>query len=199
MGRLAERIIIILFGGLSLYLGWRLFFVAAGRQNQSAEFSYKEIVLKLQRVGPGIFFAGFGALILFTGLWKNLALYDRVLNLPRDAQEAAQANDRQMTVDYMGQAANSSDDRKIIQALNFAIEVIGTAPQEPISSANHEILQKKHHELEMARTYFVFKFVGPGAFANWTKYRNNIPGAPQEMRDQVAETQRVFDDLGDLQ
>ncbi len=62
-GRVIERLLIVTFGGLSLVLGWNLF-RASIFKSQEAEFSTGSVKIKLIRVGPGVFFALFGAAIL---------------------------------------------------------------------------------------------------------------------------------------
>jgi hypothetical protein len=67
--RAVERIIVVAFGGISLILGWNLFKSGILRQQQ-AEFSKAGFSIKMLNVGPGVFFALFGAAILVTALSK---------------------------------------------------------------------------------------------------------------------------------
>ena len=59
-----ERLVIVLVSAICLWMGWRLFLEQGKQVTQSAEFSFKGALIKLQRVGPGVFFALFGATIL---------------------------------------------------------------------------------------------------------------------------------------
>lgn len=71
-GRVLERVLITLFAGGSMFLGWHLF--AAGIDKmQKAELTHKAWSVKLERVGPGIFFALFGATLLALGLITPLS------------------------------------------------------------------------------------------------------------------------------
>jgi hypothetical protein len=60
-GRTVERLLTVGFSGLSIVLGWSLF-KARLLRDQTAEFTSKSWTIRLERVGPGIFFALFGVL-----------------------------------------------------------------------------------------------------------------------------------------
>ena len=77
----AERIIIVLIGGASIWMGWRLFAALGGDASQSAEFGGASLTIKLQKVGPGVFFALFGSLLIAASFW----------NLPK-ASDVAEAS-----------------------------------------------------------------------------------------------------------
>lgn len=65
--REVERILIACFGGMSLVLGWDLF--RKGILDPSVgHFEKGEWRISLQKVGPGVFFALFGAAVLCFGL-----------------------------------------------------------------------------------------------------------------------------------
>jgi hypothetical protein len=69
----AERLLIVGFGGMSIYLGYRLFFVvAAGRGALDA--SVKDWKLSTRNLAPGIFFSLFGMVVLSLALTNTLAL-----------------------------------------------------------------------------------------------------------------------------
>lgn len=66
-----ERLIIVAFGGLSIYLGFRLFdraSVTAGEMSAQAG----SISLTLRKVWPGVFFAAFGMFILVISMLSRL-------------------------------------------------------------------------------------------------------------------------------
>jgi hypothetical protein len=68
-----ERLLICLFAGVSLVLGWDLF--RRGLEvDQRAELSLKDFKVRLQRVGPGVFFALFGAVVLAVALRAPVAI-----------------------------------------------------------------------------------------------------------------------------
>lgn len=69
--RALERLVIIIFGGLSVYWGYRLFSQTLPTESElvATGGQYK---ITLKRVGPGVLFALFGAGILIAGLWLGL-------------------------------------------------------------------------------------------------------------------------------
>jgi hypothetical protein len=58
-----ERILTIVMGGFSIYCGWRLFLQNI-LNDQKGEIKAAGIYIKLAKVGPGVFFAAFGCIIL---------------------------------------------------------------------------------------------------------------------------------------
>jgi hypothetical protein len=75
MMRAIERIIDALIGGFSVYLGYRLFLVVPQQANSEGRFQlHKGTAIYLTRVGPGIFFALFGAAVIFTSLYRGVTV-----------------------------------------------------------------------------------------------------------------------------
>jgi hypothetical protein len=66
--RMIERITIVGGGILSIYLGYRLFSIAHLKQESSAKFKSEVFEFTATKVGPGVFFALFGAYILYGGI-----------------------------------------------------------------------------------------------------------------------------------
>lgn len=71
IGRAVERLIADSMFGVSLILGWNLFRVGI-IHDQTAEASGKGWKIRLQKVGPGVFFALFGAVGLVVALQRPL-------------------------------------------------------------------------------------------------------------------------------
>jgi len=73
MLRMLERIIITSFGGMGLFLGYRLF--KSGILNVAdAEWGGLGVKLKITKASPGIFFCAFGAFILVSSLQEKVML-----------------------------------------------------------------------------------------------------------------------------
>ena len=69
--RALERIIAVIIGGMSIYLGYRLFAHLPWRQDSAGEFKLPGgISIYLSRVGPGVFFALFGAAVVALSLYR---------------------------------------------------------------------------------------------------------------------------------
>ena len=63
--RMTERIIAVLIGGFSIYLGYRLFFHLPFERSHKGELELPGVKIVLSRVGPGVFFGVFGTLVLY--------------------------------------------------------------------------------------------------------------------------------------
>jgi hypothetical protein len=76
--RMVERILGVLIGGVLIYFGYRLFLSLAGqcgRESGGGSFSFAGgNKIKLSKVGPGVFFALFGAGLIVFSLVKSVSL-----------------------------------------------------------------------------------------------------------------------------
>lgn len=74
--RMIERIAIVFFGGLSIYLGYRLF-QYSDQAPGDGSFQFKDVVkIGLKSVAPGVFFAMFGAWILYSSINARIEVGD---------------------------------------------------------------------------------------------------------------------------
>jgi hypothetical protein len=72
-----ERLLIVVAGGLSIYLGYRMFLAIPRAAAETGEGKLElpgGVSIYVTRVGPGVFFALFGAVILGLGLQHGLKL-----------------------------------------------------------------------------------------------------------------------------
>ena len=75
--RMIERILGVLIGALLIYLGYRLFLSLSkrGRESGSGDFSFAGgNKIRLSKVGPGVFFALFGAGLIVFSLVRPVSL-----------------------------------------------------------------------------------------------------------------------------
>ena len=78
MMRGIERMLGVLIGGCSIYFGYRLFFLEASKRaareaGGSASLSVgSKFSFAMQQVGPGVFFALFGALVVGSAMFTRL-------------------------------------------------------------------------------------------------------------------------------
>lgn len=61
----AERLLIVAVSGLCIWLGYRLFSIVPTDLQGKGEFKALSFSLAVSKVGPGVFFAAFGAFILY--------------------------------------------------------------------------------------------------------------------------------------
>lgn len=81
-----ERLFIVLTAGMSLVLGWDLFRRGI-TDPQTGVVKTDAVEIKLAKVGPGIFFALFGAAVLVVAI-VNVARFDADPGAPADADDA---------------------------------------------------------------------------------------------------------------
>ena len=87
----SQRILGVLIGGMLVYFGYRLFLSLPGKRGRdggSGEFSLgRSSKVKLSKVGPGVFFAIFGAGLIAYSFAKPMKV-----NIPAATQTAAAPN-----------------------------------------------------------------------------------------------------------
>jgi len=70
--RMIERILAVLIGGLAIYLGYRLFFHLPFERSHEGQLELPGVKIVLSRVGPGVFCAAFGTVVLFYSLTTKI-------------------------------------------------------------------------------------------------------------------------------
>jgi hypothetical protein len=70
--RLFERIIIALGGVLSIWLGYKLFSIAEIKADSNASFKSSAITISMTKIAPGVFFALFGAYVLYASITTKI-------------------------------------------------------------------------------------------------------------------------------
>ena len=101
--RFIERFLIVIFSGMAIYLGYRLFLAVPEQRNSSGEVKLsKDISIILSRVGPGAFFALFGVIVL------SLSLL-RPLEFSSSASEAAQQSGAAQAYSYASEPPTRDD------------------------------------------------------------------------------------------
>ena len=74
--RTIERLIAVLIGGLSIYLGYRLFLRVPDRHEGEGQVKLWDVSIIMSRIGPGAFFALFGAAVVGLSLYKGVVVAD---------------------------------------------------------------------------------------------------------------------------
>lgn len=71
--RMLERLLVVAIGGLTIYLGYRLFIDLPLQTNQQGKIELPGLSVTLSKVGPGIFFCAFGCLVIAYALAKPVS------------------------------------------------------------------------------------------------------------------------------
>jgi hypothetical protein len=123
--RVIERILAVIIGGLSIYLGYRLFIKLPEQKDSEGKVVLPgDISIFFSRVGPGVFFSFFGAAVVVVSLQQGLEL-DRATK--ESVTAASTEKDANLKVRYIGGAmevdpgkrdALRADARRAIAELN---------------------------------------------------------------------------------
>ena len=145
--RMVERILGVLIGGVLIYFGYRLFLdarVKRGRSDGSGDFTLAGgNKIKLSKVGPGIFFALFGAGLIVFSLTRSVSL---TTTGPVAAPSAkGSAANTVATVKFLGAASLPENDedrarrrtemQQQITALNRAVDRASAAERPELELA----------------------------------------------------------------
>lgn len=117
IARMIERVFIVLVGGLSVYLGYLLFKSIPERHADASEarfFLPGDISVHLSRIGPGVFFALFGAAIVIYSVGAPLSFYEstnppekekraRVIDVEEEKKEIDGPKNISLTASYAAQ------------------------------------------------------------------------------------------------
>jgi hypothetical protein len=106
--RMAERIIISLGGILSIFLGYRLFYIASLKNDSGAEFKSALFSGSFTKVGPGVFFALFGAYIMLTSITTQIDIQSNQVNETDSRNQAAALSQIATTAALLPDSAEKS-------------------------------------------------------------------------------------------
>ena len=115
--RTLERLIGILIGGLSIYLGYRLFLSLPDRREGEGQLKLWDASIVLSRIGPGVFFALFGAVVVGLSLYKGILLESADGRYAGSAAQSADPPPRIERYSGMGASAAGADARADARAL----------------------------------------------------------------------------------
>jgi hypothetical protein len=88
--RAIERLLVVLAGGLAIYLGYRLFLDMPSAERGSGKVNLPGgISIYLSRVGPGVFFSLFGAVVIGLSFQFGVSFSDSAQNVVVAAAENA--------------------------------------------------------------------------------------------------------------
>lgn len=138
IARSLERIVAVIFGGLAIYYGYRLFQLIPTQKDNSEKIELPGISVVLSKAGPGVFFVAFGTVILLTTFFNPVSI--------------TPSKDNGNGGGYVGfmpgmKTANSVDKQEMARA-RLAIQVLNCILEEHGESASHI----KNDDLEISIT-----------------------------------------------
>jgi len=170
-----ERILIILFSGLSLILGWHLFKVGI-HPEQHAEIKTGKTLIKLTKVGPGIFFALFGASVFIYSLASPIQYMSH--NEDKEGHK--------VSVSYLTQ-----DQRKYLElskSINTLKDISTGFPPGFIPINDSKLFNTALHHLEKERAAWVVTMFGSGNYIEWEKSGDSFLINPENIKREYRET-----------
>jgi len=89
--RLLERITAVVIGGLSVYMGYRLFLEVPDINNVEAKITVKEhLETNISKVGPGAIFAIFGIIVVSSSLIRGISFENKIIKEAADGTKETQ-------------------------------------------------------------------------------------------------------------
>lgn len=145
--RLFERLIAVAIGGAAIYFGYRLFLLLPTQGDSSGKIQLPGFSVILAKVGPGIFFAAFGAVIVYQSLVSPLTIKTPKVDVSGAVEQVGNVGSNP----HIGeQGSIAARIMKAIQVLNclevIAIKKTGALRaddvEEPIREAKIALIEK---------------------------------------------------------
>jgi len=192
--RFMERLLAVAIGGLAIYLGYRLFRLVPESKDSEGRVTFtKDLSIVVSRVGPGVFFALFGALVVGLSIYRNVEVGVDGKNIFYGAPDAA------AYFQGAGNAAGATDEeaksdtrmllRREIAILNTLPKLLD--PALPVQDRSHVELAIPRIKLALMKPVWGEAAEGwgtPEAFERWLKEGDGGPPP-----DEIAEAVKYFD------
>jgi len=184
LGRIVERILVVLFGGLALVLGWRLFMVGVV-DPQIAEIKFKDWKVSLRQVGPGSVFAALGIAVMAFALSRPLEITEGTKVYATPPEDGATAGAR--TLSYLDRP---DDLRHWVRVLNtFARLDAGRLQGDSVSATDMKAeLARAQQEIVVMRNLMLLEKFSEADIAAWQKYQDAYLNDPRSVPDNLRPT-----------
>ena len=187
--RMFERLLAVGIGGMSIYLGYLLFLALPSARDGSGEFHFPmDLRIVLSRVGPGIFFALFGAAVVALSLYAA-EHYDAET---RSSAGAARAETRsfagigsQHTIDDNG-AAQRADARALLRRDMAELNALSGMLRNDLPEQDHAEVASlvRRVKLKLLRPVWESSWGDQAAFEDWLA--SGRPDPPPALADPAA-------------
>jgi len=186
--RLLERLIAVVIGGTAIYFGYKLFLMLPSQSDSSGKIQIPGVSVILTKVGPGVFFAAFGAIIVYQSLISPLKVETPHVKVSGALEEVRKV---ESTIDTGHEAQKISKIRETIQMLNcletIAVKKTGLLRsddvEEPIREAKIALLEKIWNPTKWGNKedFKSWTILGIGKVPDELRrlYEAELPGCPQ--------------------
>lgn len=117
--RMLERLLVVSFGGMAIYFGYKLFFHLPHQADHKGKLDLLGMKIVLSRVAPGVFFLAFGAIILLHNLNKGIT--QTVSNV----SVAGYKGEQSQTFSGASDLSSSANNKGLAPRRNAVIEQLG--------------------------------------------------------------------------
>jgi len=183
-----ERLIIILFSGLSLVLGWHLFKIGILSEQQS-EIKVGDIWIKLQKVGPGVFFALFGVVVFIYSLSSP---FDFELSNYKKEQPT-ENNNTPLVVKGSYLTQSQKKYLELSKSINTIKEIYETTAMPNYSNSDKQLLLTSIENLEKERDVWIVTLFGKNSLSLWASKGNDYLISPESVGQKERESLKAIE------
>jgi hypothetical protein len=182
--RILERILAVVIGGLSMYFGYRLLVKEPNQSRSRGTVTLPGgISIDLNRVGPGVFFALFGAIVVALSLYNTITYIETPVNDP--------ANSGGKKVEFIGvestQQQIGEPERKLLQRdMVFINKTLPTVLRSDLSAEERAEIENgiENIKLDIMETFWDDEWGDYAKFQELVR-TGALDEAPQELQDAI--------------
>jgi hypothetical protein len=192
--RAIERLLVVIGGGIAIYLGYRLFLAMPSAERGSGKVNLPGgISIYLSRVGPGVFFSLFGAIVIGLSLHYGIAFNDSDrATMEVAAGPAGGGTERSwtgMTDVSRGQEIDSTERRRVTAVVAALNRFEGALPDDlkTTERINLQYALRDARERLLISVWDEAAWGDAAAFRAWIAANEPNPPAPE-----IAEAVRLY-------
>ena len=195
LSRGMERLAIVGLSGLSLVLGWDLF--RRGVLNaQNADFKAHGWSIRLQRVGPGIFFALFATVAFVAAVTHPLEITTgrkTDVSSKINGSEVSRTTTENQRISE-AENVNASSDRDLVIAINTVHLVLLPAASGSMDAAHTAAINKADEALNLYKKSLIFQRFGEMS-TQFYSIKDRVPMDPSILGKQSTELQNKYPEI----
>ncbi len=182
--RMGERLLGVLIGGMSVFLGYRLFTKLPEKTDSSGKLILPGgTSIWLSRVGPGVFFALFGAAIVATAFKQGVEMTSRVSVATTDPGGASKLMEETRSRRGVGSAAPESEsdtDRRVKEARTQIFTLNRDWPhalRKDLHGDDRKVLEiaRDYSKRQILRAVWLPRWGSPVEFEAWVNSGATLP------------------------
>ena len=162
LGRIIERLLIVIGAIICLWIGGKLFSFSTS-SDHTAEFSFKDVMIKLQKISPGILFAGFGAGILVFSIISPLTIKN-----PGNINNISDSG----TISYFQSGASKAELDRLIAATNSISNISSIPIETNITIPDRKLLRSSKEALLDIQYHLYNLRFSAQQLKTWDKWKN---------------------------